>query len=120
MARGHKLTFLAEEGRVVNGEEHAHGRLVDSDRRQRLGVLIVADSVTNLKLLKTDNGTDVAAVDMVCLLVAHTLEGVKLLDTCLLLCAVTMADGHVHAVEQGAAVNTSHSDTARVRAIVER
>ncbi len=44
----------------------------DSDWRQWLRVLEVADGITNLKLLQADNGTDIARIYMVGLLVAHT------------------------------------------------
>ena len=49
MTAGHIFALLAKEWRVVDGEEHAHGGLVDLDGGQRLGILGVADGVANLK-----------------------------------------------------------------------
>ena len=52
--------WRTEERRIVDGEEHAHGRLIDSDWRQWLRILEIADGITNLELLQADNGTDIA------------------------------------------------------------
>ena len=120
MARGAVFALSAEERRVVDGEEHTHRRLVNSDGGQRLGILKVGDGVANLEALQANHGADVATLHGLCALVADTLKGVQLLDLGLLLGAVAVADGDVHAVAQRAAVDTAHSDAACVVAIVER
>ena len=51
---------------------------------------------------------------------SHTLEGVQLLDACLLLRSVTMTYSNVHAVSKGSAVYASHGNTACIVAVVER
>ena len=84
VARSHILAFLAEERRVVDGEEHRHGWLVNGNRRQWLGVLDVTDGIANLKLLQSDDSTNIAALHFVCTHMSHTLERVQLFDFCLL------------------------------------
>ena len=84
VAAGDKLALLAEERRVVDGEEHAHRRLVDLDGRQRLGVLVVADGVADLEqdvLVEVEqHSADLAGLDGVLgALFAQSFEGVKLL-----------------------------------------
>ena len=51
MAAGTVLTFLTKEWRVVDGKEHGHRRLIYADRRQRFGILKVANRVTYLEAL---------------------------------------------------------------------
>ena len=120
MARGDELTFLAKEGRVVDHEEHRHGGLVNSDGRQGLRVLDVADGVANLELVEADDSTDIATLHLVDTLVTHAIKDVELLDPGLLHRAVAMGNGDLHAVLQGATMNATYSNTASVARIVER
>ena len=118
MTAGDKLSFLAEEGRVVDGEEHRHRRFVDSDRRQWVGLLEVADGIADLKLLQSYDGTDITTPHFRGLDMSHTFEGVQLLDTGLLHRSVTMRDGHVHSLLEHATVHTAHGDASRIAGIV--
>lgn len=56
---------------------------------------------------------------MIGLLVAHTLEGVELLDLGLLLGSVAVADGNIHSILQCTAVYTANGDTTSIRAVIE-
>ena len=120
LAGSAELTLFTEERRVVDGEEHTHRRLVDSDWRQSLGVLEVSDGVTNLEVLQTDNSADVATVDMVATLVRDTLEGMQLLDLIFFKRSVAVANGDVHTILERTSVHTADSDTSCIRTIVER
>ena len=60
MSAGAELSFLAEEGAVIDGEEHAHRRFIDADGGQSLGVFCITDGVSYLKVLQANDGTDVA------------------------------------------------------------
>ena len=120
MTGGHELTLFTEEGRVVDHEEHRHGRLVDGNRRHGLWILQVADGVANLKLLQSDDGTDITAIDTLRAYMRHTLKGMQFLDLCLLQRTVTMSDGHLHTVLQLSTMYTTHGDTALIARIVER
>ena len=51
---------------------------------------------------------------------SNALECVKLLDLCLLLSSVTMADGDVHSILKCATVNTTNGDTTCIARVVER
>ena len=119
MARGAELAFLAEEGTVVDGEEHRHRRLVDGDGRQGFGTFGNGDGIADFETFKTHDGTDVAARHAPHALASHTLEGVDLLDLRVLLRAVAVADGDGHALADGTAVYTSHGDAAGIVRIVE-
>ena len=120
MAAGDKLAFLAEERRVVDGEQHAHGRLVDGYGRQRVGILEVADGVSNLETLKADDGADVAAGHFGRLHMAHALKRVQFLNARLLHGAVAVGYGDIHALAQHTAVNASHGNAACIVGVVER
>ena len=112
MARCAELSLLAEERRVVDGEEHAHSRLVHRNRRQRLRIVEVGYGITDFKLLQTDYGADVTGIHMVCLLVPHSLESVEFLDLRAFLRTVTMADRDVLSVFQSPPVYTAYGDAS--------
>ena len=119
MARGNKLTFLAEEGRIIDHEKHGHGGLVDGDGRQGLGILEIADGIANLELLKTDDSTDIATLHGIGTYVAHALEGVELLDLGLLHGTIAMGNGNLHAILQRATMYATHGDTALIAGVIE-
>ena len=120
MAGSTELTLLTEEWRIVDGEEHTHGWLINSDWRKWLWILIITDGITNLKLLQTNNCTDITRIYMISLLVTHTLECMKFLNLGLLLCTITMADCYIHGILQSTTMNTTYGDTTCIRAVVER
>ena len=120
MAAGHKLALLAEEGGVIDGEKHRHGGLIDGDGRQRLGILEVTDGISDLKLLQTDDGTDVATLHLCGLHMTHPLKGMEFLDAGLLARTIAMGNGDIHTLGEDATVYTSHGDTSGVTAVVQR
>ena len=119
VARRNKLALLAEERRIVDGEEHAHRRLVDGDRRQRFGVLEVTDGIADFKSLDTHQCTDVARRYLGHLHATHTLECMQLLDFGLDDAAVALGQRHVHALAQRTTVHAAHGDTAGIGRIVQ-
>ena len=120
VARGAEFALFSEEGRVVDGEKHGHSRLVDGDGGQRFGVFEIADGVADLKVLKPDHSTDVAAFHSRDFGATHALKGLELLDFRFLEGAVAVGDGDIHAFAHGAAVHTPDGDAAGVVGIVER
>ena len=120
MTRGHELTLLAEKRRIIDGEEHRHRRLINSDRLQGLRILQVAEGIANLKFFQSDDSTDVTAVDTIGAYMPHALEGMQLFDLRLLHRTVTMSDGQLHAVLELSAMHTSHGDATLIARIVER
>ena len=119
VTRGYIFALLAKEGRIVDGKEHRHGRLVDGNRRQSLWILGIAQCVANLKLLQADDGTDVATAHAFGADVGHTLERVEFLDLGLLHCTVAMGNRHLHTVLQFAAMHATYGDTALITGVVE-
>ena len=114
MARGNKLTLLAKEGRVVDGKEHAHRRLIDSDGRQWLGILGIAYGVANLKVVQAHDSAYIARAHRIGTLASQPLEGVQLLDLGLLGRAVSVGQCDGHTFLQCTTVHAAHSHTARV------
>ena len=120
VARGAIFALFAEEGGVVDGEEHRHRRLVDGNRGQRLGVFKIANRVADFKILESHHGANVARLHAVGLLPRHALEGMHLLDFRFLKRAVAVGDGAVHAFGNASAMHAPHGDTPRVVGIVQR
>ena len=60
MAGGDELPFAPIEGRIVDREEHAHRRLIDSDGLECFGRSYVRERLTDLKAFDTDQRADVA------------------------------------------------------------
>ena len=121
VARGDVFAVLAEEGRVVDREEHRHRGFVDGDGGQRFGILVVADSVADLESLDAHQGADFAAGNFVRLLLAETFEDHQVLDLGLLhRHAVALGQRDVLARLERAARHLAHGDTARVGGVFER
>ena len=121
VARGYILAVLAEEWRVVDREQHRHRRLVNSDRGQRLGVLIVANGVADLETLDTDQRADFAATDTLDLRLAQTLEYHQLLDLGLLhRLSVALCERNILSCTQFATCNLTYGNTTHVGRIFER
>ena len=120
MAAGAEFAFFAEERRVVDGEEHTHGRFVDGNGWQRLRVFIIAEGIADFKVFQTDDGADVSRRNFGCSLASHTGKSMQFFDFGFLPTAVAVADGDVHALFQGAAMYASHSDTSGIVRIIQR
>ena len=60
VAAGAEFPFFAEEGRVVDGEKHRHGRFVDGDGRHGFRSLEVADGVADFEVAESDDGANVS------------------------------------------------------------
>ena len=121
MARGDVFSVLAEEGRVVDREEHRHRGFVDGDGRQRFGILVVADRVADLEAVDAHDGADLAAWNLLDLLLAQSLEDHQVLDSALLhRHAVALGQRDVLPGAERPARDLAHGDTARVGGVFER
>ena len=80
MARGHELTVLTEEWRVVDSEYHRHCGLINRDGLQCFWCLDVANSVANLEAVDADERAYIARFHFVGFNVSHAREGVQLFD----------------------------------------
>ena len=49
MSGSNEFSVFAEERRVIDGEEHTHCRLINSDSRERLWVFIIGNSISDIK-----------------------------------------------------------------------
>ena len=119
VARGDVFAFLAEERRVVDGEQHAHRGLVHVDGRQRLGVLVVGHGVANLEVVDAHQCDDVAGLHrLLGAFLAQALKGVKLLDGRFGHGAVAFYERDVLSGLQCAAFQSTHSDTTHVGTVI--
>ena len=120
VAGGDELPFAPIEGRVVDGEEHAHRRLIDSDGLERFGRSYVRERLTDLKAFDTDQRTDVARGDAIYLRSAKTFKDIDLLDTHLCDRAIALAEGYFLPFSEGTAVYATYGDTADIGRVVQR
>ena len=90
VARGDELPFTSVEGRVINREEHAHRRLIDSDGLQSFGGSCIRHGLTNLEAFDTDQRTYISRRDALYLRTPQTFEDVHLLDAHLCCRAITL------------------------------
>ena len=86
-----ELAVLSKERRVVDGEEHAHRRLVDGDWRERFRIFKVCNGITNFKPFDSDNCTDITALHLIDICLSEALKDHKLLDFLLLHDVVSLA-----------------------------
>ena len=121
VARGDIFAVFAEEGRVVNGEKHRHCRFVDGDRGQGFGILVVADRISDLESVDTDDCADFAAGNLLNLLFAETLEYHEVLDLGVLHgYAVAFCEGDVLTGVQRTAGHLADCDTSDIGRVFER
>ena len=118
---GHVATLLARERGVVDLEDHRDGRLVDADRRQRLGVLEVGQRVTHGQVLDAGDDRDVAGRD---LLGRHALESLvaeeRLDGDGERALALRVAQRHAHPDAEHAAVDASRAQPSDEVVVVDR
>ena len=114
MPGGHKLTILSEERGIIDGEEHAHRRLINGDRRKSLRILAVRDRVPDLEAVNAHDGADVTALDSVHIGLSQTVKHHKLLDLMLLDNIIPLAEADLLARLKFAAGKLADSDTSYV------
>ena len=121
MARGDILALAAEKGRVVDRKQHAHRRLIDRERLERLGIFVIADRVADLEALDADQRADFAAIDALDLRLAEPVEHHQILDARLdHRLAVPLGERDRHARTERAARQLADGDSADVGRIFER
>src|SRR5690606_20859635 len=116
-----ELTFLTEERRGVDGEEHAHGRLVHLEAGQAFGVLEIGDGVSDIEALQTHDGAELAAVEFTVLhlFLAEAFEDHELGYLAFGDAAVVLHQTYVLAWLDGTATYTANGDTTLEAAVVQ-
>src|SRR5690606_8884202 len=107
---GHKLSILSEKGTVIDGEEHAHGRLINGNGLQLLRILKIGHGVPDLKALHAHYGTDVPGGHFTDLYPAQTFEGIELLGLGLDDLPVPFYQGNVLAFLENAPLEPTNGD----------
>ena len=117
MPRSHEFSVLAEERGIVDGEEHAHRRLVDGDRRKGLRILAVGDRVADLEAVNAHNSADVTALYAIHIGLSESVEDHQLLDLMLLHNVIPLAEADLLACLELTSCQFTHGDTSDVRGI---
>ena len=116
----HKLAFPTIERRIIDSEQHTHRRFVDGDRRQCLRILVVTNSITDLKPFDTDQSADISGGNFLHLHAAHTLKSMQFLYFWLNNASVTLYQRHIHTFSQSTAMYTAYGNTSGIRRIIQR
>src|SRR5690606_38726916 len=119
MPGSYKLAFLAKKRRVVNGEEHVHGGLVNMDPFQWLGVFKVSDGITDFKILDAHNRTDIPGLNLDHLDLAQPFKYVQFFYSDLFKATVGFAEGHKTAFLQRPSVYPTDSYPADEVGIIQ-
>ena len=90
---GNKFTITAKERRVVDAEQHAHGRLIHMDERQGFRRFKICDGITNVESFNTDNGTKISSQYFGHLPFSHSFKHVQFLHTLLLYNTISLHQG---------------------------
>ncbi len=117
MSGSHKLAILAEERGIVYGEEHAHRRFVDRDRREGLRILAVGDRVADLEAVDADHRTDVTALHSIHIGLSKTIKDHELLDLMLLDNVIPLAKADLLTGPKFASGKLADSNTSNIRGI---
>ena len=120
MARGYELTLFAEEGAVVDSENHRHSGLIDSDGVESFGLLEIANGVANLEALYTNHGADITGAHFGCFRLPESTEGAELFDAALGHCAIALGKSNLHAFFKRSSMYASYSYTSNIWAVIER
>ena len=113
------FSIFPEERRVIDGECHRHGRLVDSDAGKGFGIGVEGDGIPDLEVFEAHYGADVSAHYLLHFFPAHTLESMEFLDFLACHATVSLAESHFHAFADSSAVHTAHGDAAHIARIIE-
>ena len=114
-----ELALLTKERRIVYGEQHAHCRLVNGDRRQCLRIFIVADRISDLKSFDTYQRTNVTGRNFRNFHTPHAFKSMQFLNLWLDDRTVAFRQRYVHAFSQSAAMHTAYGNTTGIRGIVQ-
>src|SRR5690606_7304382 len=117
---GNKFTFTAKERRVVDSEKHAHRRLIDRDTWQRFRLIRIGDSITNLEVFNTRDGTNFTRIHFSYFYTAKAFEYMKFFNFYFFDAAIFLAKRHIGTFFQGATEHTSDSNTANERRVIQR
>ena len=117
MPGSHELAVLSEEWGIVDGEEHTHRRLVHGNRRKRLRILVIRNGIADFETVNAHHSADIAAFDLLDLLLSKAVENQELLDLLFLNPVIPLAEAYIHSYRKGASGNPADSNTADIRRI---
>ena len=118
MAGCHKLTVFSEERRVIDGKEHRHCRLVDSNCRQRFRLVCIGNRFTDLEAFYADNSADITGLDGIHLCTSQTFKYVDFLNLGFHHRAVAFTQHDILTFTQFTTMYAAYGDTAYIFGIV--
>ena len=96
VTRGHELAFLPKEWRIVDGENHAQGWLINGNCCQGLRVVQISNSVANFKFFDATDGTKVSGLNLFNPHLAKAFKKVELFHASNAFAAITVSNSHAH------------------------
>ncbi len=117
---GDELAFAAQEGRGIDLEGHADGRLIDGQAGQRLDGGRIAQGVGNLRFGDAGESHDVAGAGRLHLDPRQAVESQDLRDFLGALLALAGHHGDRHAALDGAALDASDADRTDITRIIQQ
>src|SRR5690606_38316126 len=114
------LAFLAGKGAVVDAEGGRERGFVDMESGQGLGIIRVADRVTDVDGFEADDGAEIAGADLVDFLASESFELEYLQGALPGLATVTEHDADALAALERARLDAADGDAAHVVTVFER
>ena len=119
MTRSDESPFFPEKGGIVDGEDHAHRRLVNGDGRQGFRIFRVGDRVADLKTLQAVKGANLTGFHHLRFLAREAFKNVQAADALLFQGAVLFDQGYLLPVADAAALHPSDGHPAQVVGVVQ-
>ena len=114
-----EFSLFSEERRIVHAEDHGDGGFVDGDRGHGLGRERIRDRVADVDSLDSDDGAEIAAVDMIGLLAVDSLKGEHLLDGSGVHAAVPFDHADGFGYIERAAMDPADADSSDIVVVIE-
>jgi hypothetical protein len=119
LPRGYIRSLAAGHRRCVHAKNHRDGRLVDGNRRHRLGGLDAGDGLTNGDVFDAGEADDVPGRRLLDVDPFQSFEGKELGDLCLLDGTIELAHGDLIADSHFAIEHAPHGNATEVVAGIE-
>src|SRR5690606_10019933 len=97
MPGGDVFPLFSKERRVVDSEQHTHGRFVDRYGRQTIRFFKISDGIPNIKTIDSTDGTQISCHYLVYLFFSHPGKSENIFRAGFLQAAVSFdqCDGHI-------------------------
>ena len=119
VAAGYELAFFTGERRVINLESHAHGGLVNGQRRHGFDILLIAQGVGDEQRIKAADADNVTRLGIVNLDTLQTMVTHDLQNTAVALFAAGVDRGNRAICLDLAATNAANADHTQEAIVIQ-